>query len=88
MSNHQTEQERLANCLGLFLRDLAKVAIDDMTAKIWREMTSMQHQIWKSYWGLQGQVSFSCTQCGFPTVFGQSGCESCKPTKPEPESVT
>jgi len=55
------------------------VGIDNMTVEMWQQMTAEERVEWKHNWSKQGQVSFSCLKCGFPTVSGQFGCEACSP---------
>lgn len=54
-----------------------QVSLDDMTAELWQSMYSEDRTNWTNWWRTQGQVSFSCLRCGFPTSHGTVGCEAC-----------
>lgn len=54
------------------------ITIDDMTPEQWRTMTPEEHQEWWVSWTKKGVCSFCCLKCGFPTAYGQYGCDACK----------
>ncbi len=59
------------------------VDINEMTVKVWHDMSLSQRQEWTLNWRRQGMVSFVCLRCGFPTCRGQVGCEACEPKETE-----
>lgn len=54
------------------------IGINQMTPDVWKSMARDDRRAWTNYWRIQGQVSFTCLSCGFPTASGQSSCEACR----------
>lgn len=53
--------------------------LDTVRPDQWREMSEEEHVEFLRYWRLQGQISFCCLGCGFPTPRGQAACDACYP---------
>lgn len=62
-------------------KDLQEIDINSMSVEVWRVMSKEERRAWILYWRRKGQVSFSCTECQFPTAYGTVGCEACRPIK-------
>jgi hypothetical protein len=59
------------------------IDINQMTPKVWNAMSLIEQYEWRMFWNRKGILSFCCLSCGFPTSFGQSSCEACKPEEIE-----
>lgn len=61
-----------------FKKLLLKETLDTITPKQWRDMDHPQRNAFQNRWRVRGVVSHVCLRCGYPTVYGQSSCESCR----------
>lgn len=61
--------------------------LDSVTASEWRVAEIGERQEFLDRWRKRGVISFVCHNCWFPSAWGRSFCEACRPITKEVENV-
>jgi len=52
--------------------------VSTVTKEEWIASTSVEQRAFNSYWQNKGIAWFNCLRCGYPTAYGQVGCDACR----------
>lgn len=58
---------------------LRNVDPNTVTPEQWRNAKVFQRAAFHRHWAKRGLMYHVCLTCGFPTVYGQGVCVSCRP---------